>query len=116
VGSEISGLRFSTGRSDVPQSTGTAAHLDKLADAQNGGVIRMHSEMENRPAARSMLPRWFTVKEVAQMLGYGETKVRLLIISGDLRSLKDGRSRRVLPEWLDEYVERRVAESEEQGR
>ncbi len=76
----------------------------------------MHSEMENRPAARSMLPRWFTVKEVAQMLGYGETKVRLLIISGDLRSLKDGRSRRVLPEWLDEYVERRVAESEEQGR
>jgi hypothetical protein len=31
-------------------------------------------------------------------LGYGETKVRMLIISGDLRSLKDGRSRRVLPE------------------
>ncbi len=48
------------------------------------------------------------------MLGYGETKVRLLIISGDLRSLKDGRSRRVLPEWVDEYVERRVAESGEE--
>ena len=74
-----------------------------------------HAEMETRPAAPSLLPRWFTVKQVAQMLGYGETKVRFLIISGDLRSLKDGRSRRVLPEWVDEYVERRVAESEEQG-
>ena len=29
---------------------------------------------------------------------YGESKVRMQIIAGDLRSLKDGRSRRVLPE------------------
>lgn len=57
-------------------------------------------------------PRWFTVKEVARMLGYGETKVRMLVISGDLRSPKDGRSRRILPEWVDEYVARRAAESE----
>jgi excisionase family DNA binding protein len=65
-------------------------------------------------AANSVVvqPRWFTVKEVARMLGYGETKVRMLVISGDLRSLKDGRSRRILPEWVDEYVARRAAESE----
>jgi hypothetical protein len=37
----------------------------------------------------------------------------MLIISGDLKSLKDGRSRRVLPEWVDEYIARRVAEAEE---
>lgn len=55
--------------------------------------------------------RWFTVPEVAEMLGYGETKVRMLIAQGDLRSLKDGRSRRVLPEWVDEYVARRADES-----
>lgn len=60
-----------------------------------------------------LAPRWFTVAEVAQMLGYGETKVRMLIIQGDLRSLKDGRSRRVLPEWVDEYVAKRAEESEE---
>ena len=36
----------------------------------------------------------------------------MLVISGDLRSLKDGRSRRILPEWVDEYVARRAAESE----
>jgi hypothetical protein len=32
------------------------------------------------------------------MLGYGLTKTKMLIITGELRSLKDGRSRRVLPE------------------
>lgn len=59
----------------------------------------------------SLEPKWFTVSQVARLLGYGETKVRMLIIAGDLRSLKDGRSRRVLPEWVDEYVARRAAES-----
>ena len=54
--------------------------------------------------------KWFTVHEVAEMLGYGETKVRMLIITGDLRSLKDGRSRRILPEWVDAYVERKASQ------
>ena len=57
--------------------------------------------------------KWFTVHEVAEMLGYGETKVRMLIIAGDLRSLKDGRSRRILPEWVDAYVERRASQSQD---
>ncbi len=63
-------------------------------------------------SSAGLRPRWFTVKEVARMLGYGETKVRMLVISGDLRSLKDGRARRILPERVDEYVARRVTESE----
>jgi len=37
----------------------------------------------------------------------------MLIISGDLRSLKDGRSRRVLPEWVDAYVAMRAAQAED---
>ena len=57
--------------------------------------------------------KWYTVAEVAQMLGYGQTKVRMLVISGELRSLKDGRNRRILPEWVDEYVALRAAEAEE---
>lgn len=56
--------------------------------------------------------KWFTVREVADQLGYGETKVRMLIAQGRIRSLKDGRSRRVLPQWLDEYVELCAEESE----
>ena len=59
--------------------------------------------------------RWHTVAEVADMLGYGETKVRMAIISGDLRSVKDGKLRRILPEWVDEYVALRVAESEHES-
>ncbi len=55
--------------------------------------------------------RWHTVAEVAEMLGYGETKVRMLIIQGDLKSLKDGRSRRILPQWVDEFVQRRADEA-----
>ena len=61
----------------------------------------------------SLTPRWYSVAQVAQLLGYGESKVRMLIISGDLRSLKDGRSRRVLPEWVDDYVASRAAQADE---
>jgi excisionase family DNA binding protein len=58
--------------------------------------------------------RWHTVAEVAEMLGYGQTKVRMAILSGDLKSVKDGKLRRILPEWVDEYVALRVAESQGQ--
>ncbi len=61
----------------------------------------------------SLTPKWYTVGQVAQLLGYGESKVRMLIIAGDLRSLKDGRARRILPAWVDEYVARRAAEADE---
>jgi excisionase family DNA binding protein len=65
--------------------------------------------------AVSLTPRWYTVAQVAKLLGYGERKVRMLIISGDLRSLKDGRSRRVLPEWVDEYVALRASQAADDG-
>ena len=47
----------------------------------------------------------------ADMLGFGIYKVKMLIITGELRSIKDGKYRRVLPEWVDEYVARRVQEA-----
>jgi len=45
------------------------------------------------------------------LLGYGLSKTKLLVATGQIRSLKDGGHRRVLPEWVDEYVARRVAEA-----
>jgi len=51
-------------------------------------------------------------REVAEMLGYGESKVWMLVIQRDLKSLKDGGSRRILPEWVDEYIARRAAEAD----
>lgn len=61
----------------------------------------------------TLKPKWLTTAEVAVILGYGLTKTKMLIITGDLKSLKDGGSRRILPEWVDEYVARRVADAEE---
>ena len=63
----------------------------------------------------SLTPKWCTVAQVAKLLGYGESKVRMPIISGDLRSLKDGRSRRVLPEWVDDYVALRASQAAHEG-
>ena len=58
-------------------------------------------------------PRWYTTSQVAEMLGFGLYKTKMLIASGELRSLKDGKYRRILPEWVDDYVNRRAQESYE---
>lgn len=64
-------------------------------------------------AARSTIlkPKWYTTAEVAEMLGFGLYKTKMLIASSELRSLKDGKYRRILPEWVDEYIARRVEEN-----
>lgn len=56
-------------------------------------------------------PRWLTVKQAAQHLGYSVSKTKMLVVTRQLRSLKDGGSRRILPEWVEEYVQRRVQEA-----
>jgi excisionase family DNA binding protein len=58
-----------------------------------------------------VIPRWYSPVQVAEMLGFGLSKTKMLIATGQLRSLKDGKYRRILPEWIDEYVERRVKEN-----
>jgi excisionase family DNA binding protein len=70
-----------------------------------------HMRRSGAHEPRDLDPKWYTVSQAASLLGYGETKVRMLIISGDLRSLKDGRSRRVLPEWVEDYVRLRASQA-----
>jgi excisionase family DNA binding protein len=55
--------------------------------------------------------KWYSTAEVAQMLGYGLTKTKFLVLSGQIRSVKDGRYRRILPEWVGNYI-RRLAEEQ----
>jgi len=57
-----------------------------------------------------LAPKWYSVVQVAEMLGFGLSKTKMLVATGELRSLKDGKYRRILPEWVDEYIERRVKE------
>jgi excisionase family DNA binding protein len=69
--------------------------------------------MTNSETKMILTPRWYTVSQVAQLLNYGESKVRMLIITGQLRSIKDGRSRRILPEWVEAYVQDRAKSTED---
>ena len=50
--------------------------------------------------------------EAALLLGFGLSKTKALILSGEIRSVKIGRNRRVLPAWVDEYVNRCAADAE----
>jgi excisionase family DNA binding protein len=48
--------------------------------------------------------RWYAAAEVAEMLGFGLSKTKLLIAMREIRSVKVGAHRRILPEWVDEYI------------
>ena len=57
-------------------------------------------------------PVWYTTAEVAVMLRYSLTKTKHLVLSGQIRSIKDGGSRRILPEYVAEYVARKAQEAD----
>lgn len=56
--------------------------------------------------------KWHTTAEVAEMLGFGLSKTKMLVLTGEIRSVKVGRNRRILPAWVDEYVQRITADAE----
>ncbi|SHI11284.1 excisionase family DNA-binding protein [Streptomyces sp. 3214.6] len=56
--------------------------------------------------------KWHTTAEVAEMLGFSLSKTKMLVLTGEIRSVKIGRNRRILPAWVDEYVNRCADESE----
>ena len=60
------------------------------------------------PLTTILVPKWHSPAEVAVLLGFGLSKVKMLIATGELRSIKDGKYRRILPEWVDEYIRDRV--------
>lgn len=56
--------------------------------------------------------KWYTTAEVAEMLGFGLSKTKMLVLTGEIRSVKIGRNRRILPAWVDEYVEHVASQAE----
>lgn len=57
------------------------------------------------PPERAATPvRGYTVEQVAEMLQVGRDKVFALLRTGQLRSLKIGRSRRITDQHLAEFV------------
>jgi excisionase family DNA binding protein len=59
-----------------------------------------------------LMRKWYTVAEVAEMLEFGLSKTKMLVSMQEIRSVKIGGHRRILPEWVDEYVQT-VAEAGE---
>ena len=53
-----------------------------------------------------------TLKDVAALIRQSPAKVAVLVYSGDIPSLKIGRSRRVDPADLRQWIARRKAEEE----
>jgi excisionase family DNA binding protein len=68
------------------------------------------SKPQELRAGPLLAPKWYSVAQVAQMLGFGLSKTKMLVVTGELRSVKDGKYRRILPEWVDKYIERRIRE------
>ena len=56
-----------------------------------------------------------TVQEVADQLGLGKTRTYDLILQGAIGSIKIGRSRRVHPKAIEEFIERQVKGSSGRG-
>jgi len=54
--------------------------------------------------------KWYSTAEVAVLFGYGLTKTKHLVLSGQIRSIKDGGHRKILPEWVDDYIRSKVEE------
>jgi excisionase family DNA binding protein len=86
--------------------------LDQLAERGIVALVPQQPPTAHRQAGSPALAtrRWYSVREVADMLGYGLSKTKMLVTTGQLRSIKDGKYRRILPEWVDEYINRRVRE------
>ncbi|MFG3704732.1 excisionase family DNA-binding protein [Micromonospora sp. NPDC047670] len=65
-----------------------------------------------RRTSHDLRPRWYSPAEVAVLLGFGISKVKMKIATGELRSIKDGKYRRILPEWVDDYIREQVERQE----
>lgn len=64
-------------------------------------------------STKILAPKWYSPAEVAVLLGFGLSKVKMKIATGELRSVKDGKYRRILPEWVDEYIADQVERQRE---
>lgn len=62
--------------------------------------------------SHDLTARWYSPAEVAALLGFGISKVKMKIATGELRSIKDGKYRRILPEWVDDYIRQQVERQE----
>jgi excisionase family DNA binding protein len=69
----------------------------------------MHSRQAGSAETAQETKLLVTVEEAAAMLSLGRTLTWALVRKGELRSIRVGKSRRVIVSSLHEYIERQVA-------
>lgn len=79
-----------------------AAHHDDRTD----GIGR--SEIPTKPLPKRPV-LLLTIEEAAERLQVGRCTMQNLLISGEVRSIKIGRLRRIPPDALEDYIERHLA-------
>ena len=85
--------------------------LDQLARRGVLALIPQPRDQGGGPHPGVVPRKWHSVREVAELLGYSVSKTKMLVATREIRSLKDGKHRRILPEWVDEYVARKAADA-----
>ena len=70
-----------------------------------GSAMRDSAESESATVDSSD-PRTYTVREAAQLLSLGTRKVEYMIKSGELKSIKIGRARRIPRKAVEALIER----------
>ena len=73
--------------------------------AADGTYAVVAAETTREPGRAASGVVWYTIPEVAALLKYGLNKTKRLVHEKQIRSKKDGKYRRILPEWVDEYVD-----------
>ena len=74
--------------------------------------IPKNSQQQTSPESRLNDPRLYSITEVAQLLSIGRSTVYDLVRSGELPSVRLGRSVRVTAEALRDLIERNRADSQ----
>jgi excisionase family DNA binding protein len=79
--------------------------LSSLAVPRSAGDAGTPSAPPAAAATSMREPEFLTVEETADLLRIGRDKVYYLIRTGQLRSIKIGKLRRVSREWVREFVD-----------
>lgn len=98
----------------VPVTKEEKVKLSEEAKGKNLSLAELVKRKMMTPAAEEgmSLSDMMTIKQVAEYLIVSQSKARSLCASGELKSIKLGKSTRVLKSSIQEYVEREIKRQE----
>ena len=77
-------------------------------ESSSGRTTNIQMQPQSEP------PLLVTVEEAARRLSIGRTAAYMLVLRGELQSVKIGRTRRVVVASLEAYIRRRLSDKEDE--